>query len=377
MAARAGPRSTGMRGSPTRDPYDVLGVDRQASSAEIKSAYRRLAMRYHPDRNPGDTAAEERFKELSLAYAVLGDEDKRAHYDRFGGVASDLPFGAEADLDTVTSFFDAVFGDLFGTGRKRAAGQDLRYTLELSFEEAALGCEKDISFTRTGDCKTCGGTGAEGGAAGLIPCARCDGQGFIRQKAGFLSSRKECQACGGSGEVAKVRCKTCAGAGLTDSLRTFTVRVPAGSQAGNTQRVAGEGSPGRRGGPAGDLHLVVRVKSDPFYRQEGDILVVETPLSPDQAALGAEVDIPILDTCVRMKIPPGTQSGGVFRVRGKGLPRSTGGRGDAHVRVFVETPAKLSDEARSLFERLGQAVDDTAYPRRSALRARALGTGAE
>jgi molecular chaperone DnaJ len=367
-----------MRGTPTRDPYEVLGVDRQATAAEIKAAYRQLALQHHPDRNPGDRAAEERFKEVSMAYAVLGDEAKRAHYDRFGGIAGDLPFGAEADLGKVTDFFDAVFGDLFGTGRKRAAGHDLRYTLELTFVEAALGCEKEIHFTRTGDCSVCRGTGAEGGAAGLTPCTHCEGQGFLRQKSGFLSARRECQACGGSGEVARVRCKACAGSGLIESERAFTVRIPPGSQAGNTQRVAGEGSPGRRGGPAGDLHIIVRVKPDPLYRVEGDILVCEVPLSIDEAALGTEIDIPLPGTRVRMKIPAGTQPGSLFRVRGQGLPRATGGgRGDAHVRISLETPVGLSDEARDLLTKLRTTLDDSAYPRRKAFRGRARGTGEE
>jgi molecular chaperone DnaJ len=367
-----------MRGTPSRDPYGVLGVDRQADAIEIKAAYRKLALQYHPDRNPGDRGAEEKFKEVSLAYAVLSDDDKRAHYDRFGAAANDLPFGAEPDLGKVTDFFDAVFGDLFGTGRKRAAGQDLRYTLELSFEEAALGCEKELRFTRTGDCASCRGTGAEGGAAGLEPCGRCEGKGFVRQPAGFLSARHECRACGGAGEVARVRCKACAGAGLADAERVFSARIPPGSQGGNTQRVPGEGSPGRRGGPAGDLHLIVRVKTDPFFREEDGILVCEVPLSVDEAALGADIDIPLLDARVRMKIPAGTQSGSVFRVRGKGLPRASGsGRGDAHVRVVVEVPANTSNEARALLTQLGTALDDSAYPRRQAFRARARGKGGE
>src|SRR3954447_14279656 len=181
----------------TRDHYQTLGVDRRASAAEIKAAYRRLALRHHPDRNPGDKAAEERFKEVSLAYAVLSDEDRRSRFDRFGTV--ELPF-AEDDLGKVTDFFDAIFGDLFGLGRKRAAGQDLRYTLELDFPEAALGCEKTIRFDRTEDCRRCSGTGAEGGAAGLATCKRCKGQGFTRQRTGFLAAKRECLACGGSGE---------------------------------------------------------------------------------------------------------------------------------------------------------------------------------
>ncbi len=360
--------------APTRDHYEVLGVDRQASAAEIKAAYRRLALQYHPDRNPGDRAAEEKFKEVSVAYAVLGDESKRTHYDRFGQVASDLPFGAEADLSTVVSFFDAIFGDLFGSERKRAAGHDLRYTLELDFAEAALGCEKEISFARSADCVRCRGTGAEGGASGLTSCARCDGQGVLRQKTGLFTAKRECPACDGAGQVAKVACSACGGAGLADSERKFTVRIPPGSQQGANQRVPGEGSPGRRGGPAGDLHVIVRVKQDPIYRQEGDLLICEVPLSLPELALGAEVDIPLLDTCVRMRIPAGTQPGTVFRVRGKGLPRpGGGGRGDAHVRVRAEVPSDIPDEARGLFAKLDQALDEDAYPQRKVFRARARG----
>jgi molecular chaperone DnaJ len=360
-----------MRGAPKRDPYEVLGLPRQATAAEIKTAYRKLALQHHPDRNPGDHTAEEKFKEVSLAYAVLGDEDKRAQYDRFGGLTGDLPFGSEADLSTVTDFFDAVFGDLLGSARKRAAGHDLRYTLELDFEEAVLGCEKEIRFTRSSDCASCRGTGAEGGAAGLVPCANCHGQGTIRHKAGFLSSKRDCQACGGTGQVPRVPCKTCSGAGLVDAERVFTVRIPPGSHGGNSQRVPGEGSPGRRGGPAGDLHVLVRVKPDPWYRIEAEVLVCDVPLSLHEAALGAEVEIPLLDSTVRMKIPAGTQAGAVFRVRGKGLPRSGGGRGDAHVRIGVEVPTALSDEASTLLTQLDKACGDSSYPRRKAFRDRA------
>jgi molecular chaperone DnaJ len=349
-----------------RDHYATLGIDRKASATEIKAAYRRLALRYHPDRNPGDRNAEERFKEVSLAYAVLGDEDKRAHYDRFGTV--DLPFGVDADVTKVTDFFDAVFGDLFGLGRKRAAGQDLRYTLELDFPEAALGCEKTIRFDRTEDCRRCSGTGAEGGTAGLAPCRRCDGQGYTRQRTGFLAAKRECLACGGSGEVPKVRCTACSGTGLVERQREYSVRIPPGSLGASTQRVAGEGSPGRRGGPAGDLFVVVRVRPHPFYRQEGEVLVCEVPVTATEAALGAEIDVPLLDTRVQMKVPPGTQSGAVFRIRGKGLPLPSGARGDAHVRTVVEIPTALGAEARALYERLGGAIEDGAYPRRQAFR---------
>jgi molecular chaperone DnaJ len=350
----------------TRDHYATLGVERKASMVEVKTAYRRLALRYHPDRNPGDKTAEERFKDVSLAYAVLGDDDKRAHYDRFGTV--DLPFGADADVAKVTDFFDAVFGDLFGLGRKRAAGQDLRYTLELDFPEAALGCEKTIRFDRTEDCRQCGGTGAEGGAAGLASCRRCDGQGYTRQRTGFLSAKRECLACAGSGEVPRVRCPGCSGTGLVERQREYVVRIPAGSLGASTQRVAGEGSPGRRGGPAGDLFVIVRVRPHPFYRQEGELLVCEVPVTATEAALGAEIDVPLLDARVQMRVPPGTQSGAVFRIRGKGLVLAAGGRGDAHVRAVVEVPTALGADARALYERLGAAIDDAAYPRRQAFR---------
>jgi molecular chaperone DnaJ len=349
-----------------RDHYEILGVDRKATAVEIKAAYRRLALRFHPDRNPGNKVAEERFKDVSLAYGVLGDDDKRAHYDRFG--TADLPFGEDADLGKVTDFFDAIFGDLFGLGRKRTAGQDLRYTLELDFAEAALGCEKTIRFDRTEDCRRCSGTGAEGGAAGLMPCRRCDGQGYTRQRAGFLSAKRECLACGGSGEVPKIRCTGCEGTGLIEREREYTVRIPPGSLSSTTQRVAGEGSPGRRGGPAGDLFVIVRVRPHPFYRQEAEVLVCEVPISPGEAALGAEIEVPLLDARVRMRVPPGSQSGAVFRIRGKGLPKVSGTRGDAHVRVVVETPVSLGEEARGLFEKLGGLLDEGAYPRRQAFR---------
>lgn len=352
-----------------RDHYETLGVDRKASPSEIKAAYRRLALRYHPDRNAGDIGAEERFKEVSVAYAVLSDDDKRGHYDRFGGAGIDVPFGVDADLAKVTDFFDAIFGDLFGLGRKRAAGQDLRYTLELDFEEAALGCEQTIRFDRAEDCRPCLGTGAEGGVSGLAPCGRCEGQGHLRQRTGFLSTRRECLACGGSGEVPRVRCAACAGTGLIEREREYQVRVPPGSQEGTTQRVAGEGAPGRRGGPAGDLHVIVRVRPHPFYRQEGDLLVCDVPVTIGEAVLGAEIEVPVLDGSVRMKVPPGTQTGAVFRIRGKGLPRVTAGiRGDAHVRVTVETPVTLSNEARALVERMDDSAGKAAYPRRQAFR---------
>jgi molecular chaperone DnaJ len=316
--------------------------------------------------------AEDRFKELAIAYAVLSDQDKRAHYDRFGSSDGIGPLGG-ADLTSATEFFDALFGDLFGLARRRStAGRDMRYTLEVDFEEAALGCEKTIVFERPEDCKSCLGTGAEGAAAGLTTCTRCGGDGVIRKKAGFLTSRRECMGCGGTGQVPRVRCPVCEGAGLVDEERRYTVRIPPGSIGGSTQRLPREGAPGRRGGHSGDLHVIVRVRPHPFYGREatrdGEVLLVDMPLSFVEATLGAEVEVPVLDGRLRMRVPAGTQSGAVFRLRGKGFPRA-GGRGDAHVRVSIETPTAVSDEARALLTRLGAAIDDAEFPRRRAFRA--------
>jgi molecular chaperone DnaJ len=347
-----------------------LEIRRESSDAEIKAAYRRLALKWHPDRNPGDQAAEDRFKELSSAYAVLSDQEQRTRYDRFGSVDSAGPFGVAADITSATEFFDAIFGDLFGLGKRRATtGRDLRYTLELDFEEAALGCEKIVAFERAEDCVACRGTGAEGATAGLVTCARCGGEGVLRKKAGFLTSRRECLGCGGTGEVPRVRCATCGGAGLLDKQREYRVRIPPGSTGGTTQRVPREGSPGRRGGAAGDLHVIVRVRPHAIFGREGDVLTCDVPVSAVDAALGAELDVPLLEGQVRMKIPAGTQSGSVFRLRGKGMPFGSGSsRGDAHVRVSVETPIELSDEAKRLLETLGGLLDDRVMPRRRVFR---------
>lgn len=352
-----------------RDYYQTLGVTREASEAEIKVAYRKLALRYHPDRNPGDRAAEERFKELATAYAVLSDFEKKAHYDRFGSAGDGNPF-AGVNVSSATDFFDAMFGDLLGMGRKKgAAGRDLRYTLEIEFDEAALGCKKMIAFDRSEDCGACRGTGAEGGAAGLRPCGRCNGQGFQRQGTGLLAGRRECPVCNGTGELPRVRCASCEGAGLVEKRRIFDVTIPPRTLTGSVQRVPGQGSPGRRGGAAGDLHVIVRVRPHPYYAAEGDTLIVQLPLSISEAALGAEVDVPVMDGTVRMKIPPGTQSASVFRVRGKGIPRAMGGRGDCHVRVNVETPVDIGAEARDLLARLEVAAGTAATPQRRTFRA--------
>jgi molecular chaperone DnaJ len=301
---------------------------------------------------------------------VLSDQDQRQRYDRYGFIDSAGPFAGAADITSATEFFDAIFGDLFGLGKRRSTtGRDLRYTLELDFEEAALGCEKTIAFERAEDCAACRGTGAAGGAAGLMVCARCGGEGVIRKKTGFLTSRRECLGCGGTGEIPRVRCATCEGAGLVDKQREYRVRIPPGSTGGTTQRIPKEGSPGRRGGAAGDLHVIVRVRPHPIFGREGDVLTCDVPISTVEAALGADITVPLLDGEVRMKIPAGTQSGSVFRLRGKGFPPSVGfPRGDAHVRISVETPVNLSDDARALLEKLNGVLDDATLPRRREFR---------
>jgi molecular chaperone DnaJ len=299
---------------------------------------------------------------------VLSDRAQRDHYDRFGNVPSGSPFGA-ANVQNATDFFDTLFGDLFGVARRKsAAGRDLRYTLELDFEEAALGVERVIVFERPEDCEACRGSGAEGGPAGMQMCARCNGEGAIRSKVGFISGRRECLGCGGTGQVPRVACRACEGAGLVDRERRYRVRIPAGSTAGSQQRVPREGAPGRRGGPSGDLHVITRVRPHAFFGREGEVLTIDVPISPVEATLGAEVDVPLLDGKVGMRIPPATQGGSVFRLRGRGLPRADGARGDAHVRIVVETPASVSDEARALLARLGDLLEDAALPRRRAFR---------
>lgn len=350
----------------TRDYYEILAIERTASDVDIKAAYRRLALRYHPDRNPGDRAAEERFKDISEAYAVLSDADRRAHFDRFGQAAPSSPFAPGADLSAATDFFDAILGDLFGLDRNKKAGQDLRYTLELTFEEAALGCTKTIRFERAEDCGVCAGTGAEGGTAGLVRCEKCGGEGHFKQKGVLFTSKRPCSACGGAGEVPKVRCKACLGGGLVEREKAYEVRVPPGATDGHSQRIAGQGAPGRRGGLSGDLHVLLRIKPHAFFREEAGTVICEVPLSVVDAALGAEVEVPLLEGVVRMKVPPGTQTGATFRLRGRGIARDANPAGDIHARMIVETPAGLDEDARRTFETLRAQLTPQTQPKQQA-----------
>ena len=349
-----------------RDYYDVLEVARDASDTEIKKAFRRLALQYHPDKNPDDDGAEERFKEANEAYAILSDPDKRAAYDRFGHSAFGAPGGGPgaAGFTTVSEVLDN-FLDLLGRKRKQAAGRDLRYTLEVSFEEAAFGAEKAIQFPTRKECDVCGGSGARG-AAGARPCQMCGGRGEVRVRQGLFMLPRSCSACGGSGKVVIDPCARCEGSGLLRVEREFVVKIPSGTADGDVRRVAREGEPGRAGGTPGDLHVVVRVKTHPLFERHGFDVICDIPVSFPQAALGAQVDVPTLDGKVKMRIPEGTQSGKTFRLRGKGIPKGEGkGRGDQHVKVTVETPTNLTSRQRALLEELAAETGEAiGYPRK-------------
>jgi molecular chaperone DnaJ len=342
----------------------VLGVPRDADAARLKRAYRELALKFHPDQNPDNPDAEAAFKEVSEAYTVLSDPDKRSRYDRrgFEGV-SDGGFGV--DLGAFTDLFESLFGDLFGKKKTKTPGRDLRYSLELSFEEAALGVQKTIRFPARVECADCDGTGGKGGAAGLRPCTGCNGKGEIKVQQGFFSLSKRCPQCSGAGKIVGEPCATCKGGGTVEKEREYTVTIPPGTEDGATRRVAGEGERGRHGGPAGDLNVLVHVRPHPIFRREGDLVVCDVPVSIVQAALGAVVQVPTLDGRVEMRVPPGTQSGTMFRLRGKGLggrAPNAGGRGDAHVRVVVEVPTNLTARQQELLQELASSLGEEQLP---------------
>jgi molecular chaperone DnaJ len=356
-----------------RDFYEVLGVPRDVDGATLKRAYRELALKYHPDQNPENPEAEARFKEVSEAYTVLSDSEKRMRYDRrgFEGVGGEGGFGV--DVGAFTDLFEGLFGDLFGKRKAKTPGRDLRYTLELTFAEAALGVKKSITFPARVECETCGGTGGRGGAAGLKACTACGGKGEVKVQQGFFSLSKKCMTCGGEGKTVADACESCKGTGTIEKEREFEVSIPPGTEDGSTRRVAGQGEPGRRGGAAGDLNVIVRVKPHPFFRREGDVVACDVPISLVQATLGAVVQVPTLDGPVEMRVPPGTQSGTLFRLRQKGLGLKAGGRGDAHVRVTVETPTNLNAKQRGLLEELQKLLTAEQAPIQSSFASKLKG----
>ena len=352
-----------------RDYYEVLGVSKAATDAELKSAYRKLAIKHHPDRNPGDKAAEERFKEAAQAYAILADPQKRSRYDRFGhaGVSSGGSAGPGFDpsvfnefggdfADILGSMFG--FGDLFGGGRRGGPrrGGDLRYDLEISFEESATGTETTIQIPRQEACETCGGTGAASGTSPTV-CSMCRGQGQIRRQQGFFTVAHTCPQCRGAGKTISKPCSTCRGAGRVSRDRKITVKIPAGIASGQQLRLQGEGEAGGAGGPNGHLYVVVHVREHEFFRRDGTNLFCEIPVNFTTVALGGEVLVPTLDGPESVKVPEGTQTGTTLRLRGKGMPKVDGrGRGDLFATVQVQTPKKLTKEQRHLLEQLAQAL---------------------
>jgi molecular chaperone DnaJ len=351
-----------------RDYYEVLAVSRTASVDEIKSAYRKAALKWHPDRSPENKAeAEVKFRECTEAYSVLSDQQKRQIYDTYGhaGLSS---AGAGSGFDnTVFQDFHDIFGDFFGfedlfggggrRGRSRAQrGADLRYDMTLSFEEASAGVTTKIKLPRQEYCEACNGTGAKKGT-GVQACQTCGGRGQLAYQQGFFTITRTCPACQGAGQIVRERCPECRGQGRLEREKTIELRIPPGVDTGTRLRVGGEGEPGPNGGPAGDLYVVLDVKEHPFFERRGADLYCTIPLSIAQASLGTELQVPGLNGEEKLKIPEGTQSGAVFRIKGKGLadPRG-GGKGDLYYHVRVLTPTKLTREQRKLMEQLGSTI---------------------
>jgi molecular chaperone DnaJ len=353
-----------------RDYYELLGVPRDASSEQIKSAYRKAAMRWHPDRNPEKKhEGEEMFRQATEAYTVLSDSEKRSLYDRYGhaGVSGG---GFESGFNaSIFEEFQDIFGDFlgmqdfFGSGRGRRGGRgsrgqrgaDLRYDMALSFEEAAAGVTTKIKVLRHETCEGCHGTGAKPGS-GMVACQTCGGRGQLHYQQGFFAITRTCPACQGAGQVIREACAQCRGQGRIERERTHELRIPAGVDSGTRVRYTGEGEPGTNGGPPGDLYVFVEVKEHAFFERRGADLYCTIPVTIAQAALGARIQVPTLNGEEELEIPEGTQSGQIFRKKGRGLPNPHGGRGDLYVSVRVAVPTKLSREQRRLMEQLGQVL---------------------
>jgi molecular chaperone DnaJ len=363
-----------------RDYYEVLGVDKTASADDVKRAYRRLAIKYHPDKNPGDKDAEAKFKECAEAYEVLSDSDKRARYDQFGHAGLQGSGVHDFSRMNVEDIFGAlnledIFGDLFGSGfggrsRRTTArgphrGYDLETVVELTLNDVASGVEKSIEFTRQDNCEDCSGSGSAKGSS-PSKCPACGGSGQVAQAGlgGFFQMVSTCPKCRGSGKVITNPCKTCRGSGKVPKKRLVTVKIPAGVHEGQSVRVAGEGEPGFYGGPRGDLYCYVRLKEHPFLQRDGVNLIAVVPISFTQAALGGIIEVPGLTSMKELKIPPGTQSGDVFRIKGQGLPDiRTKRSGDELVQVIIEIPKKLNSQQEELLRKFAETEDITVLPK--------------
>ncbi|MEJ2361095.1 MAG: molecular chaperone DnaJ [Gammaproteobacteria bacterium] len=352
-----------------RDYYEILGIEKNASEAEIKKAFKRLAMKYHPDRNPDNQEAEEKFKEAKEAYDVLGDAQKRSAYDQFGhaGVDPSAGMGAGgfggAGGASFSDIFGDVFGDIFGGGRARGAGgargyrgDDLQYNLELNLEEAVRGTTVDVRIPTHVACDECGGTGAKKGTSPSA-CPTCGGIGQVRMQQGFFSLQQTCPRCHGSGKIVTDPCGKCHGQGRIQKHKTLSVKIPAGVDSGDRIRLSGEGEAGELGGPPGDLYVQIGVRPHPIFERDGEDLFCEVPINMVTAALGGELEVPTLDGRVKLKIPAETQSGKQFRLRGKGVRSVRGGQiGDLMCKVQVETPVNLTKRQKELLEELNQSL---------------------
>jgi len=352
-----------------RDYYEVLEISREASPEEIKKAYRKLAIQYHPDRNPDNKEAEERFKELSEAYSVLSDSEKRRIFDQFGHAGLSGNGGFPGGFDFGTSFadmFSDLFQDFFGVGRtahrqRGVRGDDLRYRLEIEFEEAVFGTQKEIRFPRLTECDRCLGDGVEPGHA-PVPCQVCGGRGEVLYQQAFFTMSRTCPNCGGQGKIVEKPCVNCRGEGRVRKEKTLSVRIPQGVNDGTRLRIRGEGDSGLAGGDHGDLFVQVQVRPHPFFHRENDDILCDVPVRMEMAATGGKIDVPTLEGPMEFKIPPGTQPGQVFHFRGKGVPRlGRSGKGDQYVRIQVEIPAKLSRTQKKLLEEFSSESKPSHY----------------
>jgi molecular chaperone DnaJ len=361
-----------------RDYYEILNVARSASPDEIKKSYRKLAIQYHPDKNPGDKAAEDKFKEAAEAYAVLSDPQKRSQYDQFGHSLGGAGYSGFGNASDIFSSFGDIFEDFFdieslfgGGGRSRSRGNrarrgaDLQYKLEITFEEAARGKETLINVPRFESCDECSGSGAAPGSQKQT-CSQCGGSGQVRMSQGFFSVAKTCTVCNGSGEKISKPCKACHGSGRVSRERKINVKIPAGVDTGSRLKISGEGEAGLNGGPRGSLYVYIEVKPHQFFKREEDHIICEQHIAFTQAVLGAQIEVPTLEGKVKLKIPAGTQPGKVFRLAGKGMPNLHGyGRGDEYVRIHISVPTTLSDEEKELLFQFAHLRGEDIYDKKS------------
>ena len=359
-----------------RDYYEVLGVSKGASEDEIKKAYKKMARKYHPDLNPGDKSAEEKFKEVNEAYEVLSDADKRARYDQYGHAGVDPNFGAGGfgggfdggfDFSDLGDIFGSFFGGGFGGGRRTnpnapQRGESIRMAVTISFEEAAFGCEKEVTVERYEACDTCHGSGCAPGTSPEV-CPDCHGTGTVQVRRqtpmGVFATSSPCPKCGGKGRIIHQPCKDCRGSGMMRKKKTIQASIPAGIDNGQTISIRGQGNAGQNGGPAGDLLVTITVRPHELFRREGTCVLCEAPITFTQAVLGAELEIPTIDGKVKYTLPEGTQSGTTFRLKGKGIPSINGrGRGDQYVTVYIETPRNLNKEQKEALKKFAAAMGE-------------------